>query len=313
MKKLSVFFVIVLVLLLPLTAFAENDWIINNDGTLYNGDIKYTKIQLAYSNDLVLPNTFDVYKTTFDDYTIYVQTLTTTDQFVTTGGYYSSQETYYATEEGLKTIERFNNGQFSKYLLVYLNSPSTTAGFNAAHVKELDSLTPTLTLLVSDLKDLFYYNVAGVDDTCTFSHIHGAIYESENCYYYINYDELDNSYFDSEGYFSYRKGQVKAVEVPDNLAREIDSALSHTNYKTFTFNETYDAYHTANETFSTVTLFVVSTIILGYIIPAIPFTLSLIFARSKKALRPKRWYILTIVSSVWMLFSTIINLIIILG
>ncbi len=312
MKKFLFLLLTVILLIMPLSVSAENDWSFSND-TLYNGDEAYYEVELGYLTDDILPGTFDIYKSGSNNDPYYIQVPRHTKHFVTYGEYPFSKETIYATAEGKKILQKFNEGKFFKYMILGDQSNLYSAGINGEHVKRLDALEPTKTLLVTALRNLEMYAVAGVDKTGTFYHIHGAFYESGSGYYYINYDALDNSYFDANDNFSYRKGQVKVVEVPSDMVTLLNiQVIPFIHPKDFTYNETYDAYHMANESWGNMPLFIFSTAILGYAIPLVPFVLSLIFAHSKKALHPKRWYVLTFVSAFWLFVSTLINLLIFL-
>lgn len=313
MKKFLFLLLTVVLLIMPLSVSAENEWYFSDD-TLYSSlSGKYYEVELAYLTDGILPGTFDIYKSGSNNDPYYIHVPRYTKHFVTYGEYAYSNESIYATSEGKQIIEEFNNGNFSKYMIFGDQSELYSGVLNGDIVKQLDAIEPTKTLLVSALRNLEMYAVAGVDKTGTFYHIHGAFYKSGSGYYYINYDVLDNSYFDANDNFSYRKGQVKAVEVPsDIVARLNNEIVPNIRFKDFTYNETYDAYHKANESWGNMPLFIFSTAILGYAIPLVPFVLSLVFAQSNKAMHPKRWYVLTFVSAFWLLVSTLINLLILL-
>ena len=54
--------------------------------------------------------------------------------------------------------------------------------------------------------------------------------------------------------------------------------------------------------------FILFVVISGIVVPSIAVILGLLFANSKKANKPKRWYFLSIFGALWMLISTLILL-----
>lgn len=314
MKKKLFALLIVLLLSLPLLVSAESSWSYDKslDVAYLNGE-EYTPYQLGVS-DGILPLDFNVYKAEYNDEVFYIHQPKNVENIAFLSDYssYHYESDVYANTEGKKSLDKFFNGEYASYKL-FKNSCYYTAGFNSAYVEALDSMTPTKELTVSSLQYLERYDVAGLDETGTIYHIHGAFYKFNQNLYYINYDVLDNSHFDSDGNFSYRSGNVFVVDVPEEIELQVRSAITGIKYKSDSHNQTYDVYNTAEEKFGVTLVFIVSSLMLGYLLPLIPFILSLIFARSKKSLYPKRWYILTLCSAVWMLIFTCIIVLVIIG
>ncbi len=300
-------------MLLPLSVSAKEEWQYNErSDTLFYGEDEYTKQIIPYT-DGVLPNRFYVYRTEYDGELFYVHVKEGSSELVFLGDHTSfvGDEYVYVNKEGERILNDFVSGKFSSYLLFEGNRFST-AEISNKEVDTLDSITETRRLSVTVLGNIPCYEVAGLDETGTLYHIHGAIYKLYSEYYYVNYDALDNSYFDSDGNFSYRRGEVDAVKVPQSIKALLTDG--YFNYNNFHYTETFDAYNQtlSNTKLTEIIIFWISSVILGYLLPLVPFVLSIVFAHSKKALYPKRWYLLTACSGAWMLLSTCILMVILI-
>ncbi len=314
MKKKLFIFLTVILLLVPILANAQTEWSYNRDTDNINYGTEHFTREYLRLGDGLLPEHYNVYKVEDDGEVFYLHQRDDNYDLVVLSDYPSTVENFsvHLSVDGKKAYEKFLNGEFFSYML-FDESASYTAGFNGAYVKSLDDINPTMDMPVSSLQHYSHFDVAGIDETKSLYHIHGAIYDIYNNYYYINYDALDNSYFDANGNFSYRRGNVKLARVPENISRQIRSSVSNFTYKYNSYTTTYDAYNTANKSISEIALFVISTAILGYVLPLVPFILSLVFAQSKKAVYPKRWYLLTICSVLWMILATCIVVLLLLS
>lgn len=313
MKKKFFVILTVILMLLPLSVSAKEEWQYNErSDTLFYGEDKYTKQIIPYT-DGVLPDDFYVYKMKSESELFYAHAKADGYPLAFVSDYTSfvGNAYVYVNAEGEEILKDFISGKFSSYLLFEKNCYNT-AKISNEEVNTLDSITEKEPFNVSTLGNVPRYEVAGLDKTGTLYHIHGAIYKLYSEYYYVNYDALDNSYFDSDGNFSYRRGEVDAVKVPSSIAALITDG--YFNYNNFHYTETFDAYNqTLNNTKLTeIIIFWISSVILGYLLPLVPFVLSIVFAHSKKALYPKRWYLLTACSGAWMLLSTCILMVILI-
>ena len=314
MKKKIFVLLVALLMVLPVFSNAESLWYYDKitDTLILNGN-EYLPCELEFS-DHVLPLTYRVYKTESQNEIFYIYETDTTDDLVFVNDYssYNETRTVHANARGKEILEKFQSGEYSSYKL-FRDTDYYSSGFNSAFIKTLDDMPATMELTVSSMEYLQRYDVAGLDETGTLYRVHGAFYEYKNNFYYVNYDALDNTYFDADGNFSFRRGTVKLVEVPENIESEIRSAASGIRYSGDDYIHTFDVYNTASDNFGDVILFVISTVILGYLIPLVPFVLSIIFAHSKKALYPKRWYLLTLCSSVWMIVATCLVIMVVIA
>lgn len=311
MKKNFFVILTVILMLLPLSVSAKDEWQYSKD-TLTFGTTEYKKQEIPYT-DGVLPDDFYVYKMKSESELFYAHAKADGYPLAFVSDYTSfvGDEYVYVNKEGEEILKDFISGKFSSYLLFEKNCYNT-AKISNEEVNALDSITEKEPFNVSTLGNVPRYEVAGLDETGTLYHIHGAIYRIYNDYYYVNYDELDNSYFDSEGNFSYRKGTVEAVKVPTSIKALLTDG--YFEYNSFNYVETFDAYNQtlSNTNLTEIIIFWISSIILGYILPLVPFVLSIVFAQSKKALYPKRWYLLTACSGAWMLIATCILMVILI-
>lgn len=304
MKKLiSVFVVLVLfsLFLLPVGASAEeNQWTLIDDGkTLIHGFKEYEPYnnppdwiyfpegdiylyELAYSGDTyeheyvsVVPSDTDIVKLHFN-------------------------ETVYVTKEGKEKLDRFKNGEYSSYLLCYEHNivkPFEYSDFSSFMIEENLTEIDVTTVWNSDIFEVRAFDASGI-----FAHNCGAVYRIENDYYYVHYDTLPNSFFDAYGGFSYRQGIVPAYKLNDSSVQFVESA----RFSSLARNENYvypeeKAFLGEDDNAAATVTFWSLIIMFGFIVPAVPFVLSVIFANTKKVVNKKRWYFLTVASALWIL------------
>ena len=53
-------------------------------------------------------------------------------------------------------------------------------------------------------------------------------------------------------------------------------------------------------------VFFVLAIFVGIVVPLVPLILGLVFAHSKKALHPKRWYFLSVLALAWIAVASVL-------
>jgi hypothetical protein len=123
---------------------------------------------------------------------------------------------------------------------------------------------------------------------------------TSHSWYYINYDALDNSYFSSDGSFSYRSGTVEAVKLEGDVARMVGGLQSAMEPREKSVEYESSAMNIPTEGVEYEPVFWVLTVILGLILPAVPLTFGLMYALKGKCLYPKRWFLLVALSVAWM-------------
>lgn len=205
----------------------------------------------------------------------------------------------------------------------------TTAPLDEAFVtsleKEYNSKSGWIkTVSVVSLGEAEILEITVRDKTENLAYQHGAIYIMEDgSYYYVCFEKLDNSYFDADGYFSYRKGEVKALQLKETAIQNVDRVIETMQRKTKTIvyeNDviagTVDIYGNPifppifDELFNQTTYVVMFWILLfifGVLLPTPLLILGLVCA--KKA---KYWYALSGFAALWILSSVAISLILFL-
>ena len=242
--------------------------------------------------------------------------------------------TIFVDEVGEEILDSFVDGSDVIYYLENLSyeysklSDELVASLDAAYDLAGADL---VTVDVTDLARAEVYEITAHDRLETQARQHGAVYRmSDGFYYYVCYRGLDNSYFDANGYFSYRSGSVGAYPIDIQQRLNVDSAILGMQAKrTKTINEAgvingyYDLngdpiedgdgyYGDEGSDVGSIVLFCLTFAVFGVVIPGLLLTFGLIFANSKKPGRSKSWYALSIASAVWMLSAMISTLLIIL-
>ncbi len=320
-KNLSLALVIMLALLqiFSLTAFAETEdyeWSMSYDGeTLY-----YDQAYNLYDAD------FPLYPIATETY-IYSQDLFyggTIETNLTNEGIVWVEDVgidFFVTNSGKKKLDDFFMGEIGGFLLCesadYYYNAELEKGIVEALDKAYDEKVNMKTMDVKDLKSLESYRILAADKTYTAAYAYGAVYVlagGETCY--LSYKNLGNQYFDADGNFSYRSGEVEITIIESSLVSGIMKAKNNLtdNYPNYTWEED-DLLNIDIMEYDEgmlIILFWVCFIILGFILP-IPFlVIGLVFPRSKKKGEPKYWYVLSAIAGLWIFLAAILLLIILL-
>ncbi len=316
MKKKIAILLVLLMLLLPVTAAAaEIQWQISEDELTLTYDGKeyhrysLNPADLFMPDHIYVPEQSGIVKLGKDEFQV-VQT-DRTDEIVVLSedmywyGFYSY---VYATQEGAAILDRFSKGEYAT-LLISDTFHSEMAELTKEQLATLDGLKPNKTLDVTELAEVECYEIIGMDETGTMGHIHGAVYADTHSWYYINYDALDNSYFSSDGSFSFRSGTVDAVKLEDGAAHMIAVLMSKMTTRAEEIEYEHETDFTMEDSDADA-VFWTLTVILGVILPAVPLTFGLVYALKGKCLYPKRWFLLVTLSVAWMLVMGAIVLLI---
>ena len=161
----------------------------------------------------------------------------------------------------------------------------------------LDDLAPTDVFDVRELMNVPLYELRVYDSTGTIVHTHGGFYVVEESVYYVNYDALDNSHFDANGYFSYRSGSVEMVKLEGDYAELVLDTSSFERYDevSYTFEEPIDNESDKEENEALARGALVLFLVLAFMIPSIvPLVLMVIdiFRRGFKGVSATTYVIL---------------------
>ncbi len=289
------------------------EWVLSEDEeALTYGDAVYT-FYPRYHPTIIMPDAMYVYEQRIvsekleEDHAMIMHNLHNKDIILLTN---EVSTRIYVSEAGKEIMDRYTALDFDEYVCyqspMRANIPATLvhALANGTYSQEAKKVS------VISLKDLPKYSIYGFDQTRTIAHEHGAIYVMDETYWYINYDALDNNYFDSQGYFSYRSGSVALTKVDTATMTSNVLATEEEFHIQYTYAEDENVRFMAADP---TVVFVVVTVLIGYLLPAVPLALSLVFAFVRGARERKRWLIIAVLSAVWLLLSTVILLLILLS
>ncbi len=219
----------------------------------------------------------------------------------------------FVTKDGAEALDSFVSGEVYSYLLFNVSNDQTYSTLGGATVTDMVNRYGTrenaITVPVKELINVERYDICARDASQTFAFTVGAVYLYENEMYYVDYTALDNSYFDSNGNFSYRKGEVSMVPVGKENKLHLESAAASGYY--FETEYIYENPSGFGLGVSNV-LFWILLIILGYIFPAALLILGIIFANRKEWKRPKYWYALSAIALIWILSSAALTVLLLI-
>ena len=228
----------------------------------------------------------------------------------------------YATGELIPYVsgsgDNLINFAMGEYELAALFYDDKYVDTDRAFVEKLDALSAdALAISVAELSYADMIEVKTFDSTLTLSHVHGAVYLIGDMPYYVNYDALDNSYFDNNNDFSYNKGVVELYPIKGDLKDEYDRLIDGMKtYRPLITHEVNEMNGILDNGFefteeSAAVFLIVIIAILGIIAPAIPFTISLIGLVKKKAKHVFITYASFISAAIWLALGFVMLVLII--
>lgn len=281
----------------PVTATSEEKWEVSEDlYVITHGNTVYEKYELPGNVNYLPNNEVYLYEVENEDNYDYVAVNKGNKDIIKL---HHANEIY-ATEEGKAILDKFKKGEYSFYL--FYSDGNIVKDFAQSDFSMFIKEENKTEIDVTSLWNNNIHEVRGFDETGVLAHDCGAVYEISGEYYYIHYDSLDNSYFDAYGYFSYRQGMAPAYKLDDTAVKFVEDAKFSSEFRMEEYiypDEEWFVDEDDNLS-ATITFWVIS-VLFGLIIPAILLVLSLVFANSKKAINPKKWYILTVCSVLWIL------------
>ena len=182
----------------------------------------------------------------------------------------------------------------------------------AASSESAEAMSYDVPLLSSQIRyDIFAYDV-----TDSIRGAYGAIYEIDGAYYFVDYRTLGNNYFDSDGNFSYRAGTIELIPLDKAASDAVDAMMSEltvierdSEYEDFGSSNYNPITGDDQQTFEIV-MFWIIFVIFGYLLPAVPLALGLIFYLKRKRENPIHWLIVACIGAAWILISLILTIII---
>lgn len=154
---------------------------------------------------------------------------------------------------------------------------------------------------VTKLSSKESFELVQFDRSDSFYITRGAFYEIDGSYYYVDYRQLDNSYFDADGNFSYRQGKVRLVKIEGAALDALTPALDDFDYRSTDFE-----YEIGESEPMPIGLFWFCYVFLGFLVP-IPFiVLGFILPHIAKLGRPKYWYVTAYLGIAWFVLAFVL-------
>ena len=119
---------------------------------------------------------------------------------------------YYATDAAEAKLSAFFAGTVSQYALAQGTAPETVLlpTQDALAIRGSYAATAdTLAVDVTTIEMSNWFPLVAKDEFGVFAKEVGALLLVEDAWYYVDFDALDNSHFDADGYFSFRYGTVE--------------------------------------------------------------------------------------------------------
>ena len=214
---------------------------------------------------------------------------------------------YVSTKEDAEKLDSFLAGEVSGIRVIdyeYYNYFDADATF----VAKLDGLnTDKINVPVRKLSSADCYDIVYFDSDDLLAYSHGAIYTYDGEFYYINYDRLDNSYFDNLGNFSFGRGTVDMYKLPEDLTATVSEKMEYADeyYENVTWEDSLaeDEEMSREEAVSTIVFII---LVLGVAIPLVTLGIGLIILLKKKDKTDISTYILIGASLVWIISGILI-------
>lgn len=213
---------------------------------------------------------------------------------------------FVAQEECIYYLENF-----SEYVYTVIDR-DIVRGLKIKYESRMNSLKQ---VSVAELSEADIYEITVHDITETKAFQQGAVYVMpDGMYYYVCFENLPNSYFDADGYFSYRSGTVPVYVLDgtertktDRLIKEMVEKESKKIYEDMVILGVYDIYGNPIEesedpmaAVTAVVLFILMTVFAGVIVPIGLLIMGLLLSRSKKTGNARCWEAVAASSVIWM-------------
>ena len=287
-------------------------WFASEDGAIIsNSDRTYYMYELPVGYTLQLsPKYYFQNRVEIDGDEEYVYSYARSGEMITLSST-TTDDVCYVTEKGLKMIEALITGRHEQ---LYFHRYGCLYKIDEKLLNDLNSVDTGIEINVSELQSLEEYTVRHYDETRTVYRTSGALYEYRGALWYVNFDELSNEYFDSEGNFSYRSGKVTMYELitDRDLYYEIADITENGEEISREYIKERKDIKPVREKMDPDTRarawFWVAYSIMAFALPAWPFTIGIINSCSKKHGRSKLWRIQSLAALVWVLIGIVILL-----
>ncbi len=222
---------------------------------------------------------------------------------------------YYATKTKFSDLQSYIKGTSAKFRLQQDDRIASLTEDQVAQLVQqtLTSQAKKITTGVGVLANAPRMEILMRDLSGTCSYVYGTVYYMNSHYYFVDHTQLDNSYFDADGNFSYRSGSISITLLSgdaETVIREAETQLTErvvvTTYENEFLYGVNGEYRKADTVF-----FWIFLIFFGFLIPLVLLIVSLLLPHSAKRGYPKYWYRLSICAAVWMALAIALTVILI--
>ena len=326
-KKLyAILLCISLMLSLPIMACAESseeteevlEWTVSDDqSTLYYGDQVYSRCEL-YPYDWFRPYHFYEYSQEIETDYEYLDTVghpahviesqvIVKHDIAVVYDYVGNDANYrvYVTEQGAASLQDFRTGHYAQYHLADGYSMSAPISSNLVQDWDihwdLDAFVMNgYTKEATELGKMDHYEIIGYDETMTFAHVVGAVFDDNGTYLFVDYDSLDNSYFDAYGNLSFRQGTVPVLVLDQQDENAINEAIEQGEF--FSTNTIGEEIEPLEATIA-ILLFLGFASPFLYLLPIALMIFGIIMSTVKKVPNRKRWKWVIILAVIWLVLA----------
>ncbi len=278
-------------------------WTLSGDESSLTGNGKTYTLYNMIPGWEISPSGIYVYNQTFrlDGQSVQIMTSLDSGEFVWL--FDSGDEvSMYVTAEGKRMLDALAAGETSS-LWLENSSDDRAAILSDALIGRMDApgAHDMRNVPVSSLAFLTRYDICGYDATGTVRTVCGAVYKTSEGWLYVDYRPLGNQYFDADGHFSYRTGEVTGSLLNQDVCRDLVELADNMPIRnvTYTYELLDDIEDPDFSDDTSIALFWVSFILLGYLVPIAPLVVGLVMPHSAKQGYPKRWYLLSMLAVIW--------------
>ncbi|MBE6689742.1 MAG: hypothetical protein E7590_00465 [Ruminococcaceae bacterium] len=188
-------------------------------------------------------------------------------------------------------IFRINDGSFSSIISLELLLQLVPVGGTR------------ISMPITELADLYCYDITEHDATETLSRTLGLLIEDEDgAYYYLSYDELPSHVLNADGSFNFNAaGEVTIHPVAESLHAPLEEAIDDMDlrFEEYTYENPFaDAVPIA--------FFWIVFVLIGFVAPLAFVVAGLILPHIGRLGRSKYWYIIAIAGGVWILLAALL-------
>lgn len=276
-------------------------WSMSDDGNTVTGDGKtYTYYEApirsvivankGYTYGNLLINIYNGYPTSVNSYEKQGEII-----------WLDGADYLYVTDEGRAHLDRFYRGVESGYKLFVEGRETQVDG---SFVSELSRYHGTRQSF--NLPSLVRYEEFVIDE-CDSKNIVGypiaSVFSIDGGFYYVDYKTLDSSYFNSDGYISFRKGSIELVKLDEALTAKLRGYIRETEYQSREWEFEYGSEETHHYDYD------LEYIWSMFVCPVGGIAAGIILPRSRKLGKPRRWYAVAVLSGVMLILSIILLII----